>query len=500
MPDAASDPTLVAALKERVRAAREQMAAAIADGRGDDAWEAALVAISARGRFGVRLGLERSRAILEELGSPERTVRGALIAGTNGKGSVGALISAALSAGGVRHGSTPKPHLVSYRERIRIDGHPLAPLQFAVAVERALDAADRIESRVGPVTEFELLAGVVFDGVQAAGIYRAVVEVGLGGRLDAMHAWDGGVAVVTNVGLDHQEYLGETIKEIAGEKAAIIMRGDRAVTGATDRGEALSVIKSVAAAVNAPLTIATHGAIRTLGRDGIEVELPRLGAVRVGLLGRHQGENAAVALATLDAMKSAGITTVSDEEIRAGFAAARWPGRMELISGAFGANDQRDLLLDGAHNEDGAAALAAAVSDLAPLLRDADGESGAGGVTLIFAAMADKSIAKIFSELARSPLLQSARVICTSVSDDRSSTPEALAAMARGAGLGTRVETAADPRAALNAASRDHGAVIVAGSLYLVGAVREQLLRQGRLPDDGSLDRLTTTGPAESQG
>ena len=500
MPDAASDPTLVAALKERVRAAREQMTAAIASGRGDDAWEAALVAISARGRFGVRLGLERSRAILEELGSPERTVRGALIAGTNGKGSVGALISAALSAAGVRHGSTPKPHLVSYRERIRIDGRPLAPLPFAVAVERALDAADRIEPRVGPVTEFELLAGVVFDGFHAAGITRAVVEVGLGGRLDAMHAWDGGVAVVTNVGLDHQEYLGETIKEIAGEKAAIIMRGDRAVTGATDRGEALSVIKSVAAAVNAPLTIATHGAIRTLGRDGIEVELPRLGAVRVGLLGRHQGENAAVALATLDAMKSAGLTTVSDEEIRAGFAAARWPGRMELISGAFSSSDQRDLLLDGAHNEDGAAALASAVIDLAPLLRDADGESGLSGVTLIFAAMADKSIAKIFSELARSSLLQSARVICTSVGDDRSSSPEALAAMARGAGLGAKVETAANPRAALNAASRDRGAVIVAGSLYLVGAVRERLLREGKLPDDGSLDRLATTGSVESQG
>jgi len=500
MPDAASDPTLVAALKERVRAAREQIAAAIADGRGDDAWEAALVAISARGRFGVRLGLERSRAILEELGSPERTVRGALIAGTNGKGSVGALISAALSAAGVRHGSTPKPHLVSYRERIRIDGRPLAPLHFAVAVERALDAADRIESRVGPVTEFELLAGVVFDGFHAAGIDRAVVEVGLGGRLDAMHAWDGGVAVVTNVGLDHQEYLGETIKEIAGEKAAIIMRGDRAVTGATDRGEALSVVKSVAAAVNAPLTIATHGAIRTLGRDGIEVELPRLGAVRVGLLGRHQGGNAAVALATLDAMKSAGLTTVSDEEIRIGFAAARWPGRMELISGAFGAGDQRDLLLDGAHNEDGAAALASAVSDLAPLLRDANGESGSSGVTLVLAAMADKSITKIFSELVASPLLQSARVICTSVGDDRSSTPEALAAMARGAGLGAKVETAVDPHEALNAASRDRCAVIVAGSLYLVGAVRERLLRQGRLPDDGSLDRLTTTGSVESQG
>jgi folylpolyglutamate synthase/dihydropteroate synthase len=103
--------------------------------------------------------------------------------------------------------------------------------------------------------------------------------------------------------------------------------------------------------------------------------------------------------------------------------------------------------------------------------------------------MADKSIAKIFSELAVSPLLQSARLICTSVGDDRSSAPEELAAMARAAGLGTTIETAADPHAALNAASRDRGAVIVAGSLYLVGAVRERLLRQGRLPDDGSLDR-----------
>jgi dihydrofolate synthase/folylpolyglutamate synthase len=500
VPDAASDPKLIATMKDRVRVARDQMAAAIAAGRGDDAWEAALIAISARGRFGVRLGLERSRALLEELGNPEREVRGALIAGTNGKGSVGALISAALAAAGVRHGSTPKPHHVSYRERIRFDGRPLASLPFAVAVERALDAADRIESRVGPVTEFELLAGVVFDGFRTEGIDRAVVEIGLGGRLDAMHAWDGGVAVVTNVGLDHQEYLGETIKEIAGEKAAIILRGDRAVTGATDRGEALSVVKRVAQAVGAPLTLATYGSVRALGRDGIEVDLPRLGPVRIGLLGRHQGENAAVALATLDALKAAGIVSVSDEAIREGFGAARWPGRMELIRGAFGESDQRDLLLDGAHNEDGAAALASGISDLGPLLVDADGQAGRGEITMIVAAMADKSIDKIFRALARSPLLQRSRLICTSVGDDRSSPSEILAAAARAAGLGGQIETAADPRSAFDAATRSRGAVIVAGSLYLVGAVRERLLREGRLPDDGSLDRIAPTDSAESQG
>jgi len=465
------------------------MSAAIAAGLGDEAWEAAQIAISARGRFGIRLGLERSTALLAALGSPEREVRGALIAGTNGKGSVSALVSAALSAAGIRHGSTPKPHLVSYRERIRINGRPLDPLSFATAVQRALSAADRIEPEVGPVTEFELLAGVVFDGFRAAGIDRAVVEIGLGGRLDAMHAWDGGVAVVTNVGLDHQEYLGKTIDLIAIEKAAIIMRGDTAVTGASERGGALGIIRSRAQEVGARLIEAEHGAVRSLGRDGIEVELPRLGAVRVALIGRHQAQNAAVALATLDALREAKIVEVSDSEIRQGFSDVRWAGRMELISSPFGGRDQRDLLLDGAHNEDGAAALAAGVNDLAALLHDASGASTPTPITLVIAAMADKSIDQMFRALTASPLLRDAHVICTSVGDVRSATTDSLATAARAAGLGAKISSASDPDAALDAAARTRGAVIVAGSLYLVGAVRKRLLRAGRLPDDGSLDR-----------
>ncbi len=465
------------------------MSAAIAAGLGDEAWEAAQIAISARGRFGIRLGLERSTALLVALGSPEREVRGALIAGTNGKGSVSALVSAALSAAGIRHGSTPKPHLVSYRERIRINGRPLDPLSFATAVQRALSAADRIEPEVGPVTEFELLAGVVFDGFRAAGIDRAVVEIGLGGRLDAMHAWDGGVAVVTNVGLDHQEYLGKTIDLIAIEKAAIIMRGDTAVTGASERGGALRIIRARAQEVGARLIEAEHGAVRSLGRDGIEVELPRLGAVRVALIGRHQAQNAAVALATLDALREAKIVEVSDSEIRQGFSDVRWAGRMELISSPFGGRDQRDLLLDGAHNEDGAAALAAGVNDLAALLHDASGASTSTPITLVIAAMADKSIDQMFRALTASPLLRDAHVICTSVGDVRSATTDSLATAARAVGLGAKISSASDPDAALDAAARTRGAVIVAGSLYLVGAVRKRLLRAGRLPDDGSLDR-----------
>jgi dihydrofolate synthase/folylpolyglutamate synthase len=402
-------------------------------------------------------------------------------------------MSAALRAAGIRHATTPKPHLVSYRERVQIDGQPLAPLPFAQAVARALDAADQIEERVGPATEFEILVGAIFEALRQEEITTAIVEVGLGGRLDATHAWDGGVAVVTNVGLDHQQYLGDTIEAIAKEKAAIIVRGDRAVIGATERGGALDVIRHRSQRVGAPFTIARAGAIRTLGRDGIEVELEGRGAVRVGLLGRHQGANAAVAAATLDALRDAGIASVSDDELRTGFAAARWPGRMELIPNALGAGDERDLLLDGAHNEDGAAALAAALVDLAPHLRNATAGQGTPPV-LLLAVMADKSVAEVCAAFARSPILRTAHVICTSVGDVRSLPPEQLALAVRAAGLGAQVEIAAAPIEALQVAARRSGPIIAAGSLYLVGAVRGELMRRGVLPDDGSRDDVAGSG------
>ena len=427
MPDQPSDPQLILEMRDRVARARGEAVRAVGEGRGPDAWRAALVALESRGRFGIRMGLGRSRALLRALGSPETGVRGALVAGTNGKGSVVALVSSALRVAGIRHATTPKPHLVSYRERVQIDGLPLAPLPFAQAVTRALDAADQIEERVGPATEFEILVGAIFEALREEKISTAIVEVGLGGRLDATHAWDGGVAVVTNVGLDHQQYLGDTIEAIAKEKAAIIVRGDRAVIGASERGGALDVIRHRAQRVGAPFTIARAGTIRSLGRDGIEVELEGRGAVRVGLLGRHQGANAAVAAATLDALRDAGIASVSDEEIREGFATARWPGRMELIPKALGGGDDRDLLLDGAHNEDGAAALAAALSDLEPHLHGATGARNAP-LVLILAVMADKSVADLCAALATSPALRAAQVICTTVGDVRSLAPDQLAA------------------------------------------------------------------------
>ena len=199
----------------------------------------------------------------------------------------------------------------------------------------------------------------------------AVVEVGLGGRLDATHAWDGGVAVVTNVSLDHTDRLGLTVEAIAREKAAIIMRGDLAVTGAS--GSALGIVERRSRRVAAPLVVAPPAPLRGLDRDGIEVELGRLGRVRVGLRGRHQAANVAVADATLDALEAAGIARVDGDQRRAGYAAVRWPGRLELVETA-----GREVLLDGAHNPAGAASLAQALDDMAPFLWPRPADAGAG--------------------------------------------------------------------------------------------------------------------------
>jgi dihydrofolate synthase/folylpolyglutamate synthase len=324
-------------------------------------YHAAVAALTERGRFGIRLGLGRTRALLHAIGDPQLAVRGALVGGTNGKGSVLALAGSALRAAGVRVGTTPKPHLVTYRERLEIDGRPIDPATFARLAREVIAAADRVERRHGPPTEFELLTAMLFRWFAEERVDLAVVEVGLGGRLDATHAWDGGVAAITNVALDHMAWLGDTIPAIAKEKAAIIERGDVAVTGAT--GEALAVIRRRAHQVGAPLTEVAPPPIVGWDRDGINIQLAGLGPTRVGLRGRHQAENAAVADAVLDALEARGFATVPVAARRQGYATARWPGRLELIE-----VDRHEVLLDGAHNPAGARALAQAVDVLRPFL------------------------------------------------------------------------------------------------------------------------------------
>lgn len=432
-------------------------------------YEQALRALSERGRFGIRLGLGRTRALLRELDRPERTVRGALIAGTNGKGSVLAIAESALRAAGYRVGSTPKPHLVTYRERIQIDGRPIGPDDFARLVERVLLMADRIAPRHGDPTEFELLTAVVFARFAEVRPDVALVEVGLGGRLDATHAWDGGVAVVTNVDLDHMDRLGDTVTKIAREKAAIIERGDHAVTGA--RGDGLAVIRRRARRLAVPLTEVSPAPLLGWDRDGIDIDLPRLGRTRVGLRGRHQAANAAIADATIDALEAAGIATVPDDARRRGYAAAVWPGRLELVRAG-----DRDVLLDGAHNPAGAAALASALDDLRPYLDP-------GPITFVTASMADKDVAGVVAALAASGAMAGSTVICTTLDIPRALPADDLAALWLGTGVPRTVIALPDPVEAATTAldAEPSGPVVIAGSLYLVGAAR------GHLVDDPSL-------------
>jgi dihydrofolate synthase/folylpolyglutamate synthase len=435
------------------------------------AYHDALDALAERGRFGVRLGLGRTKALLRTLGDPHLGIRGALVAGTNGKGSVLALAGSALRAGGYRAGETPKPHLVSYRERLQIAGRPVDAATFARLVQDTIAAADRIPKRLGQPTEFELLTAIVFRWFADERVDLALVEVGLGGRLDATHAWDGGVAAITNVDLDHTERLGPTIGHIAREKAAIIMRGDRAVTGTT--GEAREIVRRRASRLGVPLTIVEPIAVVSLDRDGLIADLPRLGPTRVGLRGRHQAANVAVAEAVLDALADAGIANVSDDDRRRGYAEARWPGRLELLS-----VDGRDVLLDGAHNPAGAATLATAMTDLRPFLTP-------GRLTLLTASMADKDVAGIVAALTHSPTLAGARVIATAIDTPRALPAGRLAAIWRNR-LDRTATVEAEPNLDIaldRALASPRGPIVVAGSLYLVGAIRARLVDDPLLRD-----------------
>jgi dihydrofolate synthase/folylpolyglutamate synthase len=410
---------------------------------------------------------------MNELGRPDVDLRGALVGGTNGKGSVVAMVRSVLRAAGMRVGTMPKPHLVSYRERIAIDGVAVDEATFSAAIERILPAVDRVAGSVGPPTEFEALTAAAIAELARQRVDLAVVEVGMGGRLDATNVLDLGVAAITNVQLDHERHLGRTLTAIGGEKAAIIKRGNLAVTGAAGRG--LRPILERSSAVGAPLRRAGprqayRAAVRDAGWDGIVVDAAtpgaRLDGLHIALLGRHQAENAAVALAVLDAIgeddeRRNGMLDIAERAVRRGMAEVAWPGRLELINSvAWGR-----VLLDGAHNPAGAAALAVALDDL-----------GLQRPVIVFGAMRGKRVRKVLHALA--PLAP--RFVFTRVADPAALAPDALLRAWRRVAPEHEATVAADPATALERASALRGdptlPVVVAGSLYLVGTIRGMIV------------------------
>ena len=411
----------------------------------------ALEYVTGLGRFGMKLGLDRMRAILDELGHPEAGRPGALIAGTNGKGSTSAFLESILRARGLRTGMTPSPHLSSYTERVQLDGRPISEADFATAVADLRPRLARVIASMGEPTEFEILIALAIAWLGPR-VDRLVIEVGMGGRLDSTNVLDPGVAIITNVTFDHRSHLGSTVRKIAVEKAGIIKPGDVVVTGA--QGTALAVVERAAAEAGAAALWRLGREIRLRARwrgwDGSVVDVSGPGfahrGLRVALPGTFQPANAALAVAAAEALGDA-----TPDAVREGLAAARWPGRLERMGAR--------LLLDGAHNPAG----------MRQLVRSLRGLLDAEPVTVVFGAMADKDVGLVLDELRR---LEPRHVVFTAAA---SAGPRALAPAALAERWAGPAETVADSRAALRAARRRAGPggwVVVCGSLYLVGELR----------------------------
>jgi dihydrofolate synthase/folylpolyglutamate synthase len=388
-----------------------------------------------------KLGLERIRTLLDALGNPQRAYRVVHVAGTNGKGSTCAMIDAGLRAAGVRTGLYTSPHLIEPTERIQIDGRSVSPQQFARAFDTVHQTALSLNLDCHP-TYFETVTAMAFWLFREARIDTAVVEVGLGGRLDATNVVEPRLTVITPVDFDHQSYLGDSIESIAREKAGILKPGVAAIV-ARQRPEASQVIEDRAAELAVPLTRTAQFEIRDLELDSRGSSFSGL---RCPLAGEHQVENAVTAALALEAL---GV-------LAQGISEAVWPGRLEHVS------PNPDIILDGAHNPAGARALAKYLTRFYPRRR----------LWLIFGAMKDKAVSEVANTLF--PLAH--EFIFTAPNNVRSIAPAELCKMAG------RGETAPDVAAALQRIS-DRGrqedlsedVVLITGSLYLVGEARSAL-------------------------
>lgn len=387
---------------------------------------------------GMDFRLSRLDPVLEALGHPERAFACVHLAGTNGKGSTAAMIESALRAGGHRTGLYTSPHLVSFRERIRIGGVPIT----REAVVRQVEAVRAASARTGAdLTYFEIATLAAFLELREREVEVAVLEAGLGGRLDVTNVAHGDVAVVTSVGIDHAEFLGHTIAEVAREKAAIIKEGATAVTGA---------LAAEAEAVVAARVVETGAKWLAWGRDFGDFA-PLVAAQAHphggGLAGAHQARNAAVAAAAVGALSRR--FPVSPADLERGILDVRWPGRLEIVRRRHG---DGPLVLDAAHNPEAAVALAASLDAVAPQRPR----------VLVFAAMADKdwhamlvTLAPHFEHVFLAPLPM-ARA-------------EAPARFLEAVPSAVVAASAAEALDLAEQAACAHGSVVVAGSIFLLG-------------------------------
>ena len=395
-----------------------------------------------------KLGLERIQAILEALGNPERAYKIVHVAGTNGKGSTCAMIDAGLRAAGMHTGLFTSPHLIEPTERIQIDGIPVSQAAFSKAFDIVHEAAGRLPLDAHP-SYFETVAAMAFWLFRERRVQIAVVEVGLGGRLDATNVVEPVLTVITPVEMDHQAYLGDTIELIAAEKAGILKSGVPAVFG-RQLPEADVILNARAVELAIRVRRAADFEIRDLE---IHARGSRFSGIDVPLAGEHQVDNAVTAAL---ALKELGVSTE-------GIAEARWAGRLEHIS------PNPDIVLDGAHNPAAARALARYIERHYPDRKR----------WIIFGAMRDKAIAEIGGILF--PLAD--ELILTAAATPRSATPQEVSTLAG------RGRTAVNIGEALAIVAREAAAddvIFVTGSLFLVGEARAASYNKNSWPFSGA--------------
>jgi dihydrofolate synthase/folylpolyglutamate synthase len=420
----------------------------------------ALDYIDSLDKFGINLGLSRISACMDALGNPEKRYQTAHVAGTNGKGSVCSMTSSILTASGRRTGLYTSPPLEFFGERMRIDNALMPEEELPELLEKVLETV-RANPALSGMTQFEIITAVAFLYFAREKADFAVIEVGMGGRLDSTNIITPGACAITNVSLEHAEQLGATETLIAREKAGIAKKGVPLATGAA--GEALKEISRVAKEVEAPLYV--------MGRDfaveeksgrydyrGMNISLKDL---ELGLPGSYQKDNLAVALALVEGLVSSGIA-IDEEAIRSGLRNARWAGRLEL----FGKGPR--ILLDGAHNPHAAKALAKALESGFPRKR----------LILVLGILGDKDAVSIVRDLA--PLAD--EIILTRSDSRRALSPAELGALSEGVGVKAHVsETLSDAyKAAMELAGKED-LVLITGSLTLVGQARSILRREGWL-------------------
>jgi dihydrofolate synthase/folylpolyglutamate synthase len=420
-------------------------------------------------RFGMHLGLGHVRRLLAELGDPHTAVPSVVVAGTNGKGSTSALLASIAEAAGYHAGLYTSPHLQHVEERVRVEGRDVDGGLLGKAILDVVAAAGRVLD--DPPTYFETLTAAAFLVFRRTGVELAVLEVGLGGRLDAVNVAEPELSVITPVSLEHRGILGDTLLDIAREKAAVLRRGRPAVAW----GEAPEVRQAL---LGAEVTFAddevSADSVERLGWEGQRFHLTtpvRRYDLHLPLLGRHQRINLALAVRAAELLLDRGWRHFDAAAIRAGTAHVRWPGRLEVLpppaGGAGSGSGVERVLLDAAHNPHGAEALAG-------FLAEVTAEEGEPPPALLFGVLDDKEADRMLPLLAE----RAGTLVLTRPPGDRGRDPAELVGLLP---EGCEAEVVDGVEEALERALATAGeakTLVVCGSIFLVGAVRGLLRRE----------------------